>query len=563
MKEKDFSKPVTWRGSRASSIVNQAGNSVKGCGSSNDYLQAIIDSLEDELMVIDRDYHIIEANNAVLLRHGKQKKEVIGKYCYNISHGAPEVCHPPHHECPIKAVWETGRLARATHVHVYHVKGETKERYVHIIASPIIDDQGNVTAVTELMRDVTEAKKLESEIAKAHQDLLALNTVASVVSQSLDLDTVLSSALDKTLQIMKRNTGGILLMDEERQMLCYRVHRGLSKKYVQGMCCRLGEGIAGRVAQTGKAVLVDDISTDPCTAYPDLINAEGLRAFASVPLRAKEKVLGVMNIASHEPRKFSSGDIQLLESIAAQIAIAIENARLHQEVQRKDEIRGELLREIFSIQEEERRRIARELHDETSQVLASLVASLEAASSMLPVTADKTKAILRKAQDLSISILDETHKLIYELRPTLLDDLGLVAAVRWLADNNLRAAGIKVIFKTVGRVRRLPHQLEATFFRVIQEAIGNIVKHAHAKNVSVSLHFKKSAIRVHIRDDGRGFDVEEAIASKDRPRGLGLLGMKERVELMSGTLSIRSRHDGGGTEIESEIPINSEEVSSE
>ena len=270
-----------------------------------------------------------------------------------------------------------------------------------------------------------------------------------------------------------------------------------------------------------------------------------------------------MNIASHEPRKFSSGDIQLLESIAAQIAIAIENARLHQEVQRKDEIRGELLREIFSIQEEERRRIARELHDETSQVLASLAASLEAASGMLPATADKTKAILRKAQDLSISILDETHKLIYELRPTLLDDLGLVAAVRWLADNNLRAAGIKVIFKTVGRVRRLPHQLEATFFRVIQEAIGNIVKHAHAKNVSVSLHFKKSAIRVHIRDDGRGFDVEEAIASKDRPRGLGLLGMKERVELMSGTLSIRSRYDGGGTEIESEIPINSEEVSSE
>ena len=266
---------------------------------------------------------------------------------------------------------------------------------------------------------------------------------------------------------------------------------------------------------------------------------------------------------SHEPRKFSSGDIQLLESIAAQIAIAIENARLHQEVQRKDEIRGELLREIFSIQEEERRRIARELHDETSQVMASLAANLEAASGMLPATADKTKAILRKAQDLSISILDETHKLIYELRPTLLDDLGLVAAVRWLADNNLRAAGIKVIFRTVGQVRRLPHQLEATFFRVIQEAIGNIVKHAHAKNVSVSLHFKKSTIRVHIRDDGKGFDVEEAIASKDRPRGLGLLGMKERVELMSGTLSIRSRHDGGGTEIESEIPINSEEVSSE
>jgi signal transduction histidine kinase len=271
--------------------------------------------------------------------------------------------------------------------------------------------------------------------------------------------------------------------------------------------------------------------------------------------------LGVLNIASHETGKFSSEDIQLLESIAAQIAIAIENAKLHQEVQRKDEIRGELLREIFSIQEAERKRIARELHDETSQVLASLTASLEAASSMVHTSIDKTKARLREAQALSISILDDIHKLIYELRPSLLDDLGLVAALRWLADSSLRAAGIKVSFKTTGRERRLPPQLETTLFRVIQEAAGNIVRHAHAKNVGVSLYFKKSAIRVQVRDDGRGFNVEEAVSSKDRPRGLGLLGMKERVGLMNGTLSIRSRPGDGGTEIDVEIPMNYEEVS--
>ncbi len=558
MKGKDFSKSIMRRGSRASSIINEAGNPTKGYGSSNDYLQAIIDSLEDELMVIDRDYRIVEANNAVLLRHGKRREEVIGRYCYDISHGAPEFCHPPRHECPIKAVWETGRPARATHVHIYRVKNERKARYLDIVVSPITDDQGNVTAVTELMHDVTEAKELESKIAKAHQDLLALNAIARVVSQSLDLDAVLSSALDKTLEIMKRNRGGIVLLDEERQILYYRVHRGLAKKHVQGVCCRLGEGIIGRVAQTGEAILVDDISTDPGVAYPDLINAEGLRAFASVPLRAKEKVLGVMTIASHEPRKFSPEDIQLLASIAAQIAIAIENARLHQEVQRKDEIRGELLREIFSIQEEERRRIARELHDETSQVLASLAASLEAALGMLPDTANKAKSILRKAQALSIKILDGTHKLIYELRPSLLDDLGLFAAVQWLADNSLRAAGIKVNFKTVGRQKRLPPELEATLFRIMQEAVYNIARHAHAKNADISLHFKKSAIEVHVRDNGRGFDVEEAISSKDRPRGLGLLGMKERVALMNGTLSIRSRLGSGGTKVDIKIPLNQE-----
>ncbi len=557
MKQKALSKPIVGRGSKVSSRAGEAIEFTQGRGSSSSYLQAIIDSLEDELMVIDRNYRIIEANDAVLLKHRKRRQEVIGQHCYEISHGLPELCHPPHHECPIKAVWETGKPARVTHIHVYHVGNERQERYVDIIASPVTDSQGNISAVTELMRDVTEAKELELKITEAHRSLLALNTIASVVSQSLDLDTVLSNALDRTLEILKVSTGGILLLDKERQRLCYKVHHGLSKEYVKKVCCRLGEGIAGRVAQTGEAIWVEDISKDPRTAYPDIIKAEGLRSFASVPLRSKEKVLGVMNIASHEARKFSSEDIQLLESIAAQIAVDVENAKLHQEVQRKDEIRGELLREIFSIQEEERRRIARELHDETSQSLASLAASLEAVVGMLPANVDKAKAESRKAQALSIGILDEIHKLIYELRPTLLDDLGLVAAARWLADNNLGVAGVTVNFKTVGRESRLPPQLEATLFRVIQEAVNNIAKHAHAKNVGISLHFSKSVIGVHVRDDGKGFDVQEALSSKDRPRGLGLLGMKERIELVNGSLTIRS-HPGSGTVITIKIPLNRE-----
>jgi signal transduction histidine kinase len=364
--------------------------------------------------------------------------------------------------------------------------------------------------------------------------------------------------LHKTLEIMKGDIGGILLLDEERRMLCYRVHRGLSDTYVGRMCLRLGEGIAGRVAQTGEAILVEDISMDRRAAQPDLIAAEGLRGFASVPLRSRDRVLGVINVASHEARKFSSEDVQLLDSIAGQIAIAVENAELHQEVRRKEEIRGELLQDMFSVQEEERRRIARELHDETSQVLVSLAASLEAAVGMLPAGADKTKAILKKTQALSVNMLDEIHRLIYELRPTLLDDLGLVAATRWLADSNLGPAGVTASFRTSGRERRLASKLETTLFRVIQEAVYNIARHASAKNAGVSLRFEKSVIGVHITDDGTGFDVEEAINSKDRPRGLGLLGMKERVELMNGTLSIRSRPGGGGTEIDIEIPLNKE-----
>jgi len=518
------------------------------------YLQAVIDSLEDELLVIDTDYRIIEANKILLSHHGKlQRQDVIGKYCYDVTHGPPDFCQPPHTECPLRVALETGKPAHARHQHIYYDRGEKRERYLDIIAAPIADDHGKVIAVTELMRDVTEAKFAEDRIAEANQYLSALNTIATVVSRTLDLDTVLNSALDKTLEIMKGNIGGILLLDEEKQKLSYRVYRGLSESYVGTMSLRLGEGIAGRVAQTGEAILVEDISEDSRAYKPRIVAAEGLRAFASVPLRVKEKIVGVLNVASYEPRKFSAADARLLESIAAQIAIAIENARLHREVKHQDKIRGELLAEIFSIQEEERKRIARELHDETSQSVASLAASLEAVLAMLPTGAEEARSRLKKVQALSVHILDEIHRLTYELRPSLLDDMGLVAATRWLADNILKVAGVKVDFKTIGRPRRLPPKLETCLFRVIQESINNIVRHAQARTAAIVLTFQKNAVVLHISDDGKGFDVEEAITSKDRPRGLGLLGMKERVALINGTLNVRS--SPVGSEVEAKIPL--------
>jgi two-component system sensor histidine kinase DegS len=115
-------------------------------------------------------------------------------------------------------------------------------------------------------------------------------------------------------------------------------------------------------------------------------------------------------------------------------------------------------------------------------------------------------------------------------------------------------AGIATDFKTFGNEKRLSPQIESTLFRVIQEATGNIVRHAHAKNVSASIHVKKNAVKVQIRDNGKGFDVQEAINYMNRPRGLGLLGMRERVELMNGTLNISSRLNAG-TKIDIEIPL--------
>ena len=420
------------------------------------------------------------------------------------------------------------------------------------------DEVGILAQTFEDMR--TKLRVSYRELEERTTEFYSLLSVSEILSRLPDLsnlDAALGIALKKTLQIMKMDTGGILLMDEEKQTLRYRVHHSLPKEKLKDIYCRLGEGITGKVAQTGEVILTENVAVDTRTTETDVLGGDGLRAFASVPLSSKEKVLGVLNIGSHEAREFSPDNVKLLEGIARQMATAIENARLHQEVQRKEGIRGELLQDILSIQEEERKRIARELHDETSQVLSSLTASLEAASGMLPASADKSKGILKKAQGLSISILDGINKLIYELRPSLLDDLGLVAATRWLMENNLNTAGVKTEFNIMGRKKRLAPRLETTLFRVIQEAVYNITRHAHARNATITLHFTKKTIKVYIKDDGKGFDLNEAISSKERPRGLGLLGMKERVELVNGHLEIKP-HSGGGTEINIEIPLNQE-----
>ncbi len=386
---------------------------------------------------------------------------------------------------------------------------------------------------------------------------LAVSEVLAAVPDLTDQDEALGRALDKTLEITGQELGAIMLLNEKTKMLGCRVYRGFPRQHIAAFRTKVGEGFAGKVAETGEVQMTDDMTSDPRTLRPESAIEDNLRAFISVPLRAEGKILGTLNIASRNGHKFSPGEVRLLEGIGRQIAAAVENARLYQKV-RENKVRQELLQETFSIQEEERRRIARELHDETSQVLATLSTNLEVAMGMLPSGTDEVRKVLKKTQALSTNILEETHKLIYQLRPTLLDDLGLVPATRWLIDSTLNDAGINVDFKLLGRERRLATKIETVIFRVVQEIVANITRHARAKNVEVRLFFRRGTMGVRIIDDGRGFDVTEALTSKERPRGLGLLGMQERVELINGTFHIVSHPGGGGTTVEIEIPSKGE-----
>ncbi|MDI3298533.1 MAG: sensor histidine kinase [Bacillota bacterium] len=215
--------------------------------------------------------------------------------------------------------------------------------------------------------------------------------------------------------------------------------------------------------------------------------------------------------------------------------------------------------QILAALEGERKRIARELHDETSQALATLLLHLDLTARSLPRCSDEqgqsqvqqAQKRLQESRQLVETTLDEVRKLTVELRPTVLDDLGLVPALRWYVHTKLDPAGVEAKLDVTGFEHRLPDELETVIFRVVQEAITNVLLHARAQRVSVELHEEPDLLYVRVQDDGRGFSPEQLIGQPER--SIGLAGMRERAALVGGRLEIRSR-PGQGTTVELTIP---------
>jgi signal transduction histidine kinase len=233
--------------------------------------------------------------------------------------------------------------------------------------------------------------------------------------------------------------------------------------------------------------------------------------------------------------------------------VAEENAALYEELKQKESLRGELLKKVIGAQEEERRRIARELHDETSQTLTALVMGMEAVTLAPSLSRQQLGEKLSRLKGLAVQTLDEVHNIIYDLRPSVLDDLGLVAGLEWYAENRLQPLGLSVHVEVGGQERRLPPEVETVLFRIGQEAISNVARHAEASNVFLTIHFHENAVSLEVEDDGKGF--LPTTASSAAPPGWGLLGMRERATLLKGELDIASE-PGRGTCVTVRVPLD-------
>jgi signal transduction histidine kinase len=240
--------------------------------------------------------------------------------------------------------------------------------------------------------------------------------------------------------------------------------------------------------------------------------------------------------------------------LAARAAAEATNRALESRVAERTARLGEVLRKTLSAQEEERHRLARELHDETAQTLAALSIMLDRARDSLDDRSSPAAAHVREAKAVATRLLDDTRRLILGLRPLVLDDLGLVPAVRWQCETTLGDRGLEATIDDRLGATRLPSHVEVALFRIVQEAVTNVARHADAKHVEITLLRDDETVTVIVADDGTGFEVGLATGAAGRYDSVGLSGMEERVALLDGSMQVRSA-PGAGTTVEVKVPL--------
>lgn len=314
----------------------------------------------------------------------------------------------------------------------------------------------------------------------------------------------------------------------------------------------LGEGVSGWAASHGEpVVLVEHKERDPRYRYFPQLRGEEYTSMVSVPISSKPSgLVGVLNVHTKNRRDFSERDVRLLTSIGSLLAGAIHQARLHHRLAARERTHERFTEQVIAAQETERRRLAGDIHDGITQRLVSLRFHLDAATDALTEQTGFAAEQLAKARDLADLTFDEARAAITGLRPPVLDDLGLADSLTSLA-RMLDELDVVVDVEECP----LPEHAAIALYRIAQEALQNVIKHARTTDASLSLQHEAGEVRLEVSDSGRGFD-RDSISFGDDPTsgGYGMISMAERAELIGGRLEVLS-HPGRGTTVTARVPL--------
>jgi signal transduction histidine kinase len=400
-----------------------------------------------------------------------------------------------------------------------------------------IEDEELLTLLAGQAAVAIENARLYEASTRWSRQLQSLNEVGNALATETDFEKLLDLIVRRLRELLEARVVALALPvgSDELRFAAVAGAEGLLGTTISRSGSKSGAVLARRRSER-----IDSVLDDP-EVHQEISRQLAARTGMWVPLIGRADVIGVLEIHDKEgpDARFTHDDFRLAETFATRAAVAVE---LSQRVAR------DAVRRVVQAQEQERQRLARELHDETGQALTSILLGLKPLEEALadhPARAD-----LAELREHVVGALQDVRRLAVELRPAVLDDFGLVPALERLTDAFAEQSGIRVDFHSALGELRLPSEVESTLYRVVQESLTNIVKHADAHNVSVSLARRESTVAAVVEDDGAGFEPRGV-----RDESVGLIGMRERLALLDGRLEIESR-PGAGATVVAEVPLS-------
>ncbi len=528
----------------------------------------IIDFLPDATFGIDLNGRVIVWNRAAEEMTGVKAENILGRGDYEYSmpfYGKPRpmlidlVLKPDQEwENTYSSIRREGNALIGENL-CHMINGDI---FIWGKAAYLFDNVGRLTGAIESIRNITRRKTAEVNQAQELKKFQVLYDLAVAMSAEQTLDDNLQLIIEKSQMLFSADASFIALRDESRSQVYMQYLTGINTQAFKDMRFAFGVGMGGLIAQTNRGYIIDNYLTNPMITHEvdDIIANEGLVTTMAAPIQIGQNKLGVLYVANRSYRQFTQADLDALATIGNLAAVEITRKRFEEDLEQRNldlaklnTIAANLSHKLIQAQEDERRHLARELHDDIGQTLTAVKISLQ---SILHNDGAPCAKLLQSIKIVEVA-LQGIRKLSLSLRPSILDDLGLDAALRWHLDNMNQMANLQTHYSTNLEGRRLPSIIEICCFRIIQEALTNVVRHAKAQLVMVELHLEDEQLQLSIRDDGAGFDVVSALNAAARGRSLGLLGLQERVSLAGGKININSSLDGSGTTIQVSFePVN-------
>ena len=522
---------------RAEASVREARDHQERLRRSEERFRLLVEGVRDyAIFMLDAEGRVTTWNAGAERINGYEAREIMGRH-FSVFYTEEDVARG-HPETELRIAAAEGGYEEEA---LRNLKGGSR-RWADVVITALRDEEGNLRGFSKVVRDITERKRAEAELRRSLDALLALYEAGQVLSSTLEREQIGAELLEITQRISDLSAACVDLLDEDQRL---RTLHATGPEDLRRRARSTPEAEAAR-RMTLETARHRSFELPPAEANE--VRLVGLY----LPLRVRNRVIGLLEAYGSEALE-KNETVETLASLANQAAGALENARLYEELVERERELQDLVGRLLVAEEEERRRVAYDVHDGLTQMVVAAHQRLQIVAEDHPPCTAEGREELEEVIELVRRTVTEARRVIANLRPTTLDDYGLATAVR-LQIAEMRADGYEVGFEETLGKDRLPAALETALFRVVQEALTNVRKHAQATRVHVGLGRHNGAVRLEVRDWGRGFEPAEKGDGGGPGERVGLSSMRERITLLGGELDIRSE-PVEGTSVVAEVPL--------